>query len=86
MKRSTVFEHFEEGEGGDIDLLGRIQSGRIGGRVAQSSSGTGEHPLKPLHTGHTTLAPDRGSLFGFFGNKTAFMVSCFSVLSQFFFF
>ena len=50
-----MFEHFEKGEGGDVDLLGGIEGGRIRWGMAQRSTCTSEHPLKPLHARHENL-------------------------------
>lgn len=46
---NTMFEHLEESQGRDIYLLGGVEGGGIGRRVAQRSSGTGEHSSKSVH-------------------------------------
>lgn len=48
----TVFEHLEEREWGDVDLLRWIESRRVWWRVTQGATGTSEHSLQSLHTWH----------------------------------
>mmetsp|Transcript_10239 Transcript_10239/g.21461 ORF Transcript_10239/g.21461 Transcript_10239/m.21461 type:complete len:286 (+) Transcript_10239:190-1047(+) len=42
---AAVFEHFEEGEGGDVDFFGAVRGGGVGGLVGHASSGHSAHQL-----------------------------------------
>ncbi|RWW04743.1 hypothetical protein GW17_00032013 [Ensete ventricosum] len=51
-----MLEHLEEGKGRDVDLLGGVELGGIGGRMAHPASAR-EDPMQSLHPLHILLLP-----------------------------
>ena len=48
----TVLEHLEKGEGGDVDLLGRVDGRRVRGRgrPAHPAHSRPTQPQQPIHS------------------------------------